>query len=154
MNKYPKIFTPLKEWFRLQGAQCALLESNGAPMLRAVLPLFEDGTGLVIMEIFTFDYGNGTQLLNFYTTMTTSDEGPGIDKVRQVTDRWTLTAFAGGYGVYDQLGELFHRHTLAIATDLPQSVQDKMVMEALYVTVDEITRRLPEAIELLNPPAE
>ena len=30
---------------------------------------------------------------------------------------------------------------------------DTSALEALYVTVDEITRRLPEAIGILNPPA-
>ena len=57
---------------------------------------------------------------------------------------------AGGYGVYGQPGELFHRHTLALATELPQAVKDQMALEALYITMDEVTRRLPDAIRILN----
>ena len=42
---------------------------------------------------------------------------------------------------------------MALATDLPQQAREETALEALYVTVDEITRRLPEAIGILNPPA-
>lgn len=149
MESYPQVFKPLKEFFEERGNDCVLTTVDDTPMLRAVVPLLEDGRGLVIMEIFSIDYCEGTELLNLYTTMT-KDNGPGMENLRKAANDWNLDSMAGGYGVYGQPGELFHRHTLALATELPQAVKDQMALEALYITMDEVTRRLPDAIRILN----
>ncbi len=152
MEAYPKVLKPLKDWFDERGDENVVTVVDGTHMLRAVVPLLEDGRGLVIMEIFSIEYGEGTELLQFYTTMSKED-GPGMEDLRQAANQWNLSSLAGGYGLYEVQGQtpqLFHRHTLALATELPQEVQDEMAMEALYVTMDEITRRLPDAIRTLN----
>ena len=152
MEAYPQVLDALKAWFDARGDENARTEVDGVPMLRAMVPLLGGGRGLVLMEIFVIPYGEGTELLQFYTTVTKED-GPGMDDLRRAANAWNLSALAGGYGIYEPAGQLFHRHTVALATDLPQQAREETALEARYVTVDEITRRLPEAIGILNPPA-
>ena len=95
MESYPQVFKPLKEFFEERGNDCVLTTVDDTPMLRAVVPLLEDGRGLVIMEIFSIDYCEGTELLNLYTTMT-KDNGPGMENLRKAANDWNLDSMAGG----------------------------------------------------------
>ena len=90
MEAYPQVLDALKAWFDARGDENARTEVDGVPMLRAMVPLLGGGRGLVLMEIFVIPYGEGTELLQFYTTVTKED-GPGMDDLRRAASCSTGT---------------------------------------------------------------
>ena len=155
MRNYPELLQPLKEWMERRGDSCEYDMSQKTPMLHGEISLPDAGADrMVLMEVFPVPYGDDTVLLQYFTTMTTPVEGPGMNAVRKAADEWNMSAGIGAYCIYGEPPYLYHRHTLALDTSLVDTVGDQLAMEAAYTIVDEVTRRLPEAIELLNPPTE
>lgn len=140
----------LKEWLEEEEFEPTFVDTNGIRMLRVMVPLLEDGRGLVLMEICTLDYSDDTSLIQIYSTMT-PEAGPGIDGLRKAVNGWNLNTLAGAYGIYEKLGQLFHRHIVAVPADAEPVEEAEAALRGICMCMDEMVRRFPEALSLNDP---
>jgi len=142
------IFQALKQGLTEEmGYQVAIETVNGREMLRFTAPMFEDNTGYVLFELCQMNYDENFELFQIFSTMIMS-VGPGMDKLRAALNDWNLTALLGAYGIYEELGQLYHKYNVVIGLDdTPDSIVGQL-LSALYIAMDEIERRLADAIAL------
>ncbi len=154
MEKHTAVLESIQAWLKEEGFEPDIVEQDGLPMLRVLLPVLEDGRGLVLVEIFITEYSDVTNLAHIFSTMTPGS-GAGLDELSRVINHWNLTSLVGGYGIYEEHGLLFHRHTVAVSpTDEAEDVKED-ILRGLFASLDEMGRRLPEVIVISNDePAE
>lgn len=124
-------------------------EQDGQRFVRCLLPLFDDGTGKVLMDIFALDYNEHFDLIQLYTTMILQP-GPGLEKLRGKLGEWNFYASAGSYGIYEEAGQLYHKYNVIAQSE---SSVDRVVSDtfaAVCVCMDEMADHLMEAIHISN----
>lgn len=120
---------------------------GGKEMLRFTAPLFEDGTGYVLIELCQLDYDEDFELFQLYSTLI-MEPGPGLDELRPAVNSWNLTSALGAYGIYEPLGQLFHKYNVVVGLgDSPDMVVGQ-VLASLYIVMDEMESKLKDAIAL------
>ena len=149
MEKQREIFAQIKAWLEHQDYQADLVEQEDTPMLRALLPVLEEGKGLVLVEIFMTEYNQAADLVHIFATMT-PPLGQQADSIQQAANGWNLEALAGCYGVCEKTEQLYYRHTVAIDPEAEAEDAAQDAFRGLCITLDEIARRLPEAIMLAD----
>ena len=75
----------------------------------------------------------------------------GVDKdtaLRQTLGEWNMVALAGAYGIYEELGQLYHKYNVVVRAqeDLDDVVAD--VLAGVFMATEEMSRRLVEAVRL------
>jgi hypothetical protein len=129
------------------GYEVKLETVSGRELLRFTAPLFENDTGYVLIEICQLDYDENFELFQIYSTMI-PEPGPGLAELRKAVNRWNLTAALGAYGIYDPLGQLFHKYNVIVGVEDTPDMVVGQVLAALYITMDEMERRLADAVAL------
>jgi|GEM_PF-2060083 len=129
------------------GYHAEIASIEGRDMLRFTAPLLGDDKGYVLIEICRFDYDDTCEIYQIFSTMIPSP-GPGFEQLKAAVNGWNLVARLGAYGVFEPLGQLYHKYNVAInLTDSPESTFTR-VMSALYICMDEMEYRLPEALAI------
>ncbi len=129
------------------GYQAAILTVEGREMLRFTAPLLGDDKGYVLIEICQFGYDENCDVFQIFSTMIPKP-GPGLGELRAAVNGWNLTARLGAYGIFDALGQLYHKYNVVVGVEEgPESVFSR-VLSALYICMDEMESRLTEALAL------
>ncbi len=126
-----------------------ITENEELPILRVILPLFEDNRGTILMDICIFDYPEKIRLVQIYSTLLT-DLGEKRHALQSVLNGWNTVAAAGAYGIYEDEDQLFHKYNVISDTEEDvEDVADRTLIAAL-VASEEISIRLPEAYALVD----
>ena len=150
MKKEGAVLTTVKEWLKNQNYQAQLVKQGDVLMLRGLLPVLKDERGLVLVELFMTEYNQTADLVHLFTTMTPPPEGD-MGPLQRAANSWNLVALAGCYGICEETSQLFYRHTVAVETDDAVETVARDAFRGLCVAMDEMARRLPEAILLSDP---
>lgn len=151
-EKRLEILALLKEWFQEENVPAEIVNRADEPVrLRLWLPLFEDGDvdSRVLMEIAPITYNEPLDLAHIYTTML-AEPGPGVEELRRKLQDWNLTAFVGAYGIFEEMGQLYHKHSIVLMEDLDEEEQADLIFMGACVAADEMARRFPEAVHISN----
>ena len=96
------------------------------------------------------EYNQTADLVQLFATMTPPLEGD-MGPLQRAANSWNLVALAGCYGICEETSQLFYRHTVAVETDDAVETVARDAFRGLCVAMDEMARRLPEAILLSDP---
>jgi len=124
-----------------------LADQEDATFLRLTPALFTDGTGLVYMEICLLDYTEEVMVAQVYSTMRPKP-GLALAALREKLGEWNLKSLAGAYGIYEAQGQLYHKQSIALINDAAVDDQVDFLFAGICAVMDEMARRLPEAIAL------
>ena len=147
-NRQREFALRLQASFQEHGYERCQIEDQGdLATLQVLLPLYEEGRGLVIMDLCLVDYDEDFELVQIYSTMT-PEPGPGLPALRQTLGEWNMVALAGAYGIYEELGQLYHKYNVVVRAqeDLDDVVAD--VLAGVFMATEEMSRRLVEAVRL------
>lgn len=148
-ERQKEIMTMLREWLEEYLGETTLEEGEEISFLRIVPPLFENGEGRVYMEICLIDYSEEVMIAQVYSTMLPKP-GPGMDALREKLGQWNLESLAGSYGIYEKLGQLYHKQMVALINEAAADDQTETLFTGICMAMDEMARRLPEAVEIAN----
>jgi len=126
-----------------------IADVNGDKMLRCLAPLFEDDKGYVLIEICELDYDENFELFQIYSTLI-MEPGQGLDELRKTVNVWNLTSTLGAYGIYEAMGQLFHKYNVVVGVDDDVDMVVGQVFAALYTAMNEMGSKLAEAINISN----
>ncbi len=135
--------TNVEEYF---GA-AQLAEQSDITFLRFTPTLFTDGTGLVYMEICLIEYSEEITIAQVYSTLLEKPEAE-LAKLEEHLEEWNFNALAGSYGIYRKQGQLYHKQNVALLNDAMVGDQAEFLFAGVCAAMDEMARRLPEAIAL------
>ncbi|MGI6192965.1 MAG: hypothetical protein ACOYI3_05335 [Christensenellales bacterium] len=116
-------------------------------MLRFAAPLLGDDKGFVLIEICQFDYDETSAIFQIFSTMI-PEPGPGFEKLRSAVNGWNLFSRLGAYGIFEQLGQLYHKYNVVVNLDESAESVFTRVVTALYICMDEMEYRLSEALAI------
>ncbi|MCC8157048.1 MAG: hypothetical protein LUC21_07765 [Oscillospiraceae bacterium] len=122
-------------------------EQSEITFLRLMPALFEDETGQVYMEICFLDYSEEVTIAQVYTTLL-MEPGPGLAAIREKLGEWNLHSFSGAYGIYEEQGQLYHKQNISFINEAAVDDQVDLLFAGICVALDEMTRRLPEAVAM------
>jgi len=142
-----EILSMLQKWIQEHLGETELAEQEDITFLRLTPALFTDGTGQVYMEICLLDYSQEVMVAQVYSTMLLKP-GPGIAALREKLGEWNLKSLAGAYGIYEAQGQLYHKQSIALINDAAVDDQVDFLFAGICAVMDEMARRLPEAIAL------
>lgn len=145
------IIALLRRWITDRGQETELQEGGDILTLRIASPLFTDGTGKVRIEICHVEHTEEMSVAQIYSTLIFQPE-PGLAALRAKLPEWNFSSLAGAYGIYERLGQLYHRHNVAVNNTRPLEEQADCVFTGLCLAMNEMARRLPEALKIsVNP---
>lgn len=132
---------------RQMGYKAELATIEGREMLRFTAPLLGDDKGYVLIEVCRFDYNDTCEIYQIFSTMIPAP-GPGLEQLKAAVNGWNLVSRLGAYGIFEPLGQLYHKYNVVISLeDSPQTVFTR-IMTALYICMDEMEYRLTEALAI------
>lgn len=150
MKKERAVLTTVKAWLNNQNYQAQLVKQGDVLMLRTLLPVLKNEKGLVLVELFMTEYNQTADLVHLFATMTPPLERD-MEPLQRAANAWNLVALAGCYGICEETSQLFYRHTVAVETDDKVETVARDAFRGLCVAMDEMARRLSEAILLSDP---
>lgn len=142
-----EFITLLHQWAVNHWKEAEIVERGDLLTLRMMPSLYTDGTAPVLMEICLLEYSDDISVVQIYTTIFPKPE-PGLAELRAKLPEWNFTSLAGAYGIYEQQGQLYHKQNVAVITGAGADEQIDTVLPAICMAMDEMARRLPEALEL------
>lgn len=120
-------------------------ESEQGPVLRTVIPLLEEEQGPVLVEICVLNYNDQSDIIQIFSTMLL-EPGPGLEKLRAQLNSWNLVTIVGAYGIYDKMGQLYHKYNVAIDSQLDLESKADQGFLGLCMSLDEMCGRMKEAM--------
>lgn len=141
------VLSLLQEQLKQEDFSTELTDSQQGPVLRTVIPLLENEQGQVLVEICALTYNDQIDLIQIFSTMLL-EPGPGLDALRAQLNDWNLVAIAGAYGIYEKMGQLYHKYNVTIDTTLDLESKAAQAFLGLCVALDEMCGRIGEAISL------
>lgn len=142
-----KILTTLQSLLQPQLGEGDLAEQNGTLFLRLFPALLEDGTGHVYMEICLAPYSDELTVAQIYSTLIPKS-GPHTDQLAAHFADWNLHSLAGAYGLYGDDQQLYHKQNVALINGESEESHIKTLLASVSLAMDEMARRLPEAIQI------
>ncbi len=139
-----EIMSFLKEWLEDSFGEVLLLERDDITFLRFVPALFEDGSAEVMVEVCLYDYGEEMTIAQIYSTMLI-DVAESAETLCAHIPEWNFYSLAGAYGIYEKLGHLYHKHSIALVSRASAADQAEMVFASICLAMDEMARRINEA---------
>ena len=166
----------LKEWLAEYSTEMEVTEHDDMLFLRVMWPLFshkdesaaaegtsEDGKVVpiqspprpndkILIEVSLLEYDESFSVAQFYSTLIFGP-GPGLPLLRSRLNEWNFGALVGSYGIYEEYGQLYHKHCVALWDEDETEVQVAHAFSGLILAVDEMRRHFREAqvISLLRP---
>lgn len=142
------VLSLIQEQLEKENFSTELKQSEQGPVLRTVIPLLEeDEQGQVLVEICALTYNDQIDLIQIFSTMLL-EPGPGLDALRAQLNDWNLVAIAGAYGIYEKMGQLYHKYNVAIDNTWNLEGKADQAFLGLCVALDEMCGRIGEAIAL------
>ena len=141
------VLSLIQEQLEKEDFSTELTQSQQGPVLRTVIPLLEEEQGQVLVEICALTYNDQIDLVQIFSTMLL-EPGPGLETLRGQLNSWNLVAIAGAYGIYDQMGQLYHKYNVAIDSTLDLESKAGQAFLGLCAALDEMCGRIKEAITL------
>lgn len=151
MDRSAQTIHLLESSLREQGFQTAFDESiPERPGMRTLIPLREDGTGLVRVELHYVPCGELFDILQLYTTVIEDMEEHGVRELRKAVEVWNFSVFLGSLSVREDRRELFHRYCLALSGKL-SAEECAVVGESVLTSVlRSISPFYEDAMDLAN----
>ncbi len=141
------IMSLLREWLEDSFGEVLLLERDDITFLRFVPALFEDGSAEVMVEVCLYDYGEEMTVAQIYSTMLI-DVAEKAEALSERIPEWNFYSLVGAYGIYEKLGHLYHKHSVALVNEAPADDQTEMIFAGVCLAMDEMARRIYEAAEI------
>ena len=142
-----KFIDLLYQWAANHWEDAEIVERSGILTLRMIPSLYTDIEALVLMEICLLEYSEDISVVQIYTTIFPEPK-PGLEDLRAKLPEWNFNSLVGAYGIYEEQGQLYHKHNVAVITGDDPDEQVNDVLPAICMALDEMARRLPEAIML------
>lgn len=141
------VLSLIQEEFEKQQFPTEVKDTENGPMLRMRIPLLENGAGQVLVEVCALTYNDQIDIIQIYSTML-PQPGPGLEALRAKLNEWNLVTIAGAYGIYDQLGQFYHKYNVAV--DVSHGLEDKadQAILGICVALDEMSGRIEEAMSI------
>ena len=152
-DRQKEVLTLLQQYLEEHFGKTEQVEQEDMTFLRLTPALFTDGTGLVYMEICLLDYSEEIMVAQVYSTLL-PNPGSGLALLRKQLGEWNLHSLVGSYGIYEQQGQLYHKHNIALINDAAADDQADFLFAGICAAMDEMARRLPEAINLTSQKSE
>ena len=143
--------TLLHEWAVEHWEDAEIVERGDILTLRMMPQLYTDGTGTVLMEVCLLEYSEEVSVAQIYTTMIPEPES-GLAALREKLPEWNFSSLAGAYGIYEKQGQLYHKQNVAMLNEITVDDQVDIVFTGLCTAMDEMARRLPEALAVSAGP--
>lgn len=143
----------LQEWVGRHWEDTEIVERGNILALRTMPSLYADGTGAVLTEVCLLEYSEEISVAQIYTTMIPT-QGPGLAGLREKLPEWNFASLAGAYGIYEKQGQLYHKQNVAVLNEITVDDQVDTVFTGLCMAMDEMARRLPEALAISAGPGE
>lgn len=151
MDRATQTIQLLESSLREQGFQTAFDDSvPDRPGMRTLIPLREDGTGLVRVELHYVPCGELFDILQLYTTVIEDLDEPGMRELRKAVEVWNFSVFLGSMAVREDERQLFHRYCLALSGKL-SAEECAVVGESVLTSVlRSISPFYEDALDLAN----
>lgn len=137
----------LRGWLEAHIGPAEWVEQGDMTFLRLRPALFTDGSGQVLMEICLYDYGTDITVAQVYSTLLPTP-GSGLDELRRHLPDWNFRSIAGSYGIYEKLGQLYHKQNIALIPQAMADDQADVLFTGICLAMDEMARRIGEAEQL------
>ena len=141
------VLSLIQEEFDKQSFPTEIRETENGPMLRMGVPLLENGEGQVLVEVCALTYNDQIDIIQIYSTLL-PQPGPGLEALRAKLNEWNLVAVAGAYGIYDKLGQLYHKYNVAVDAGEGLEAKADQAILGICVALDEMSGRIEEALAL------
>ena len=141
------VLSILQEQLEAERFSTELTQSKQGPALRTVIPLLEGDQGPALVEICVLRYNDQTDLIQIFSTMLL-EPGPGLEALRAQLNGWNLVAVVGAYGIYEPLGQLYHKYNVVLDSGLDLESKADQGFLGLCMALDEMCGRMQEAMDL------
>ncbi len=148
-----EIMTRLKEYVEEYFGEAQLAEESDITFLRFTPALFTDNTGLVYMEVCLIGYSEEITIAQVYSTLLAGPE-EALAQLRPHLEEWNFRSLTGSYGIYEGQGQLYHKQNIALLNDIAVDDQADFLFAGICAAMDEMARRLPEAVALVGGQAD
>lgn len=148
-----EIMTRLRKYIEEYFGETELTEESDITFLRFAPALFTDNTGLVYMEVCLISYSEEITIAQVYSTLLAGPE-EAMAKLRPHLDEWSFRSLTGSYGIYEKQGQLYHKQNIALPTAATADDQVEFLFTGICAAMEEMARRLPEAIALASGQAD
>lgn len=143
-----EVLTILQDTLEDQLGETELTEVQGTLFLRLFPALFPDDSGHVYIEICLIPYSDELTVAQIYSTLMPKP-GPHTDQLPAHFEDWNLHSAVGAYGLYGENRQLYHKHNIALHSEDVPELQAGIVLAGLQLAMDEMARRLPEAVQIV-----
>lgn len=148
-----EILNRLREYIEEYFGKSQLMEQADITFLRFTPTLYTDNTGMVLMEVCLIGYSEEITIAQVYTTMLARPEA-ALEKLRPQLEEWNFRSLTGSYGIYEKQGQLYHKQNIALPTGAMVGDQVEFLFTGICAAMEEMARRLPEAIALTDGQAD
>ena len=148
--KYKAVMDRLDAFSHEVGIECRreTLE-NGVELISFLTAAYEDGSGLVYVQLALLRELNEVDMAQIFTTVL-----PRIGEARSRMERailyWNRTSILGSYGIYDEEDQLYHRYRLPLEEEEAAETTAARIISAVTLVWEEVARRYPAASAILN----
>jgi len=142
-----EVLNLLQSYLKEEFGQVNRVENNGVIYLQFTPSVFLNETGLVFMEICLLSYSNELDIAQIYSTMIPKSR-PHMDALREKLGQWNLASLVGAYGIYEKLGQLYHKHNIALINDAAADDQADFIFYNVCLALEEMARHLEEALHI------
>lgn len=143
-----EILTAIQSLLEPEPGNCTLTAENNMLFLRLFPALFPNNSSHVYMEICLVPYSDELTIAQIYTTLMPK-AGPHTNQLPAHFADWNLHSFAGAYGLYGKDKQLYHKHNVVLFTEESAEDQVKAILSSVSLVMDELARRLPEAVQIV-----
>ncbi len=148
-DRQKEIFNLLREWLEEEFGKTEMIEQEDVTFLRVLPPLFVEGEERVITDICLYEYMDEITVAQIYTTIALEIES-AADALRARLPEWNFVSLAGSYGIYDKLGQLYHKQNIALIHDAAVDDQVDFLFSGFCLALDEIAQHYPEILTIVR----